>query len=162
MTILTRTKHFGMANRHSQISFDLQDKNFIWNRMASIIMADIEDLIDGLLEAEPNVYGVAIIDSNGNLKTQTDNWNIVNDVPALIPIIEGNNPGKVSIQGINYIIVEAEPERIIGTNVAKKGHIIIAPIKGKAALICFINPMAGPRDALFHVQDFTRKFEKFI
>ena len=125
-------------------------------------MADIEELIDGLLAAESNVYGVAVIDSKGNLKTQTENWNIAKDVPSLIPIIQGENPGKITIQGINYLIVEATPERIIGTNVTKKGHIIIAPIKEKAALICFINPAAGPRDALFNVQDYAGKMASLV
>jgi hypothetical protein len=125
-------------------------------------MVDIEELIDGLLDSDENIHGVAVIGVDGKLLTQTENWNIASDVSLLIPIIEGENPGKIVVQGISYLIVEATPERIIGTNVTKKGHLIIAPIKGKAGLICFINPAAGPRDALFVVQDFAGKMSKIL
>jgi len=57
----------------------------------------------------------------------------------------------LSVMKIKYMIVEFTPERIIATNVARKGHIIIAPVD-KGALICYIDPAKGPRDALFNVQ----------
>jgi len=49
-----------------------------------------------------------------------------------------------------------------GVNI--KGHIIIAPVPigGTGALICYINPQVGPRDALFTVQSFALKLQNLI
>jgi len=71
---------------------------------------------------------------------------------------------NISLQGIKYMIVENTEERKIGTNITGKGHLIIAPIPigGTGALICYINPQVGPRDALFTVQSFALKLANFV
>ena len=71
---------------------------------------------------------------------------------------------NITIQGIKYMIVENTEERKIGTNITGKGHLIIAPVPigGTGALICYINPAAGPRDALFAVQTYALKLVSII
>jgi hypothetical protein len=71
---------------------------------------------------------------------------------------------NISILGIKYMIVENAEERKIGTNITGKGHLIIAPIPigGTGALVCYINPQVGPRDALFAVQDYAKKLSEII
>lgn len=133
-------------------------------------MSDIESIIDDLLNTEENVFGVAIIGKSGNLITQTENWDVSGDLNAINELLnlklELGEKGitSISIQGIKYMIVENTEERKIGTNITGKGHIIIAPIPigGTGALICYINPQAGPRDALFSVQSFALKLANFI
>ncbi|MFX1274340.1 MAG: hypothetical protein ACFFBP_01960 [Promethearchaeota archaeon] len=133
-------------------------------------MSDIESIIDDLLNTEENVFGVAIIRKNGNLITQTENWDVSGDLGAINELLNlkldlgEKGITSISIQGIKYMIVENTEERKIGTNVTGKGHVIIAPVPigGTGALICYINPAAGPRDALLNVQEFALKLKDFV
>jgi hypothetical protein len=122
---------------------------------------DFESFIFELMDAEPAVFGGAIINNAGNLAYQTENWEISADVPQIKQILGGENPGSVSIMKIKYMIVEFTPERVIATNVARKGHIIIAPVE-RGALVTYIDPAKGPRDALFNVQQYALKLKGFL
>ena len=132
--------------------------------------AEIESLVNGLLNEEQNVFGVAIVDKSGSLITQTQNWDISTDLDEINKLLrtklELGQKGmtSISIQGIKYMIVENTEERKIGTNITGKGHIIIAPIPigGSGALICYINPQAGQRDALYNVQTYALKLNNII
>ena len=133
-------------------------------------MSDIEGIIDDLLNTEENVFGVAIIGTGGNLITQTENWDISGDLNSINELLNlklqlgEKGITSITIQGIKYMIVENTEERKIGTNVTGKGHLIIAPIPigGTGALVCYINPASGPRDALLNVQEFALKLKSFV
>jgi len=133
-------------------------------------MSTIESIIDGLLDEEQNVHGVAVIGLDGTITTQTENWNVSDDLPIINELLstklELGQKGmtSITIQGIKYMIVENTEERKIGTNITGKGHIIIAPIPigGTGALICYISPSAGPRDCLFTVQSYALKLIELI
>ncbi len=127
--------------------------------------AEIEKLIDGLINEEQNVFGVAIVGKNGALITQTENWNVLNDLKAINDLIKAEKGvGSLVVQGVKYMVVENAPERKIGTNVTGKGHVIVCPIPigGTGALICYINPQASPRDALFAIQNYALKLAKLV
>ena len=132
--------------------------------------SEIERLINELLNEEQNVHGVAIINTSGTLITQTENWDISNDLSLINELVQTKlalgekGISSITIQGIKYMIVENTEERKIGTNITGKGHVIIAPVPigGTGALICYINPQAGPRDALFTVQEFAKKLTNLV
>ncbi len=132
--------------------------------------AEIESIIDELLSEEANIFGVAIINKSGTIITQTENWNLNNDLEAINELLgaklELGQRGitNLTIQGIKFMMVENTEERKIGTNITGKGHVIIAPIPigGTGALVCYINPQAGPRDALFAVQSSALKLVNFV
>ena len=132
--------------------------------------SNIEAIIDDLLNEEQNVFGVAIINRDGTLLTQTDNWDITGDLAQINELvqtkIELGQKGmtSISILGIKYMIVENTEERKIGTNITGKGHLIVAPVPigGTGALVCYINPQVGPRDALFVVQEYAKKLSEII
>jgi len=132
-------------------------------------MSGIENIIDDLLNEEQNIYGVAIIGLDGSLITQTENWDITNDLEAINELIQtkielgAKGIPNITIMGIKYMIVENTEERKIGTNITGKGHVIIAPIPigGTGALLCYINPQIGPRDALFTVQNYALKLMEY-
>ncbi len=132
--------------------------------------AEIESIIDDLLSEEQNIFGVAIINKAGTLITQTENWNLSNDLGDINKLLgaklELGQRGmtNITVQGIKYMMVENTEERKIGTNITGKGHLIIAPIPigGTGALICYINPQAGPRDALFTVQSYALKLQNIV
>jgi len=131
---------------------------------------EIETIIDELLNTELNIFGVAIVNKSGSLITQTQNWDISSDLDKVNELLKAKlklgqrGIQNIMLQGIKYMIVENTEERKIGTNITGKGHIIIAPIPigGTGALICYINPQAGPRDALFTVQSFALKLANFV
>jgi len=131
---------------------------------------EIESIIDDLLSEEQNILGVAIINKAGTLITQTENWNLSNDLEDINKLLGAKlklgqrGMPNITIQGIKYMMVENTEERKIGTNITGKGHIIIAPIPigGTGALICYINPQAGPRDALFTVQSNALKLVDLV
>ena len=131
---------------------------------------EIETIIDELLNTEQNIDGVAIVNKSGSLITQTQNWDVSSDLDKVNELLKAKlklgqrGIPNISLQGIKYMIVENTEERKIGTNITGKGHIIIAPIPigGTGALICYINPQAGPRDALFTVQSFALKIANFV
>ena len=133
-------------------------------------MSEIESIIDDLLSEEQNIFGVAIINKAGTLITQTENWNLSNDLGDINKLLgaklELGQRGmtNITVQGIKYMMVENTEERKIGTNITGKGHLIIAPIPigGTGALICYINPQAGPRDALFTVQSYALKLQNIV
>ncbi|MHA1349823.1 MAG: hypothetical protein ACTSPZ_03180 [Promethearchaeota archaeon] len=132
--------------------------------------AEIESIIDDLLSEEQNIFGVALISKSGTIITQTENWDLSNDLGTINELLgsklELGQRGMTSltIQGIKYMMVENTEERKIGTNITGKGHVIIAPIPvgGTGALICYINPQAGPRDALFTVQSKSLKLVDLV
>lgn len=132
--------------------------------------SDIESIIDDLLNEEQNIFGIAIINRDGTLLTQTDNWDVIADLAQINELIQtklelgAKGMTSISILGIKYMIVDNTEERKIGTNITGKGHLIIAPIPigGTGALVCYINPQVGPRDALFAVQDYAKKLSEII
>ena len=132
--------------------------------------AEIESIIDELLSEEQNIFGVAIISRSGSLITQTQNWNLSNDLDKVNELLGTQlalgqkGMSSITIQGIKYMIVENTEERKIGTNITGKGHIIVAPVPigGTGALVCYINPQIGPRDALFTVQSYALKLQNFV
>jgi len=133
-------------------------------------MSEIEGIIDELLEVEQNIFGVGIIGKDGSLITQTENWDLTKDLALLNKILnqklELGEKGvtSLSIQGIKYMVVENTEERKIGTNITGKGHLIICPIPigGTGALIVYINPRVGPRDALFNIQEYAKRLISLI
>lgn len=133
-------------------------------------MSEIESIIDNLLDEEQNIFGIGIISKDGRLITQTENWDLTNDLSLINEILnqklELGEKGitNLTIQGIKYMIVENTEERKIGTNITGKGHLIICPIPigGTGALITYINPQVGPRDALFIVQEYAKKLENMV
>ncbi len=114
----------------------------------------VEKIIDELLDADENIGGIAVISDNGSIISQTENWDLTAEAQNIINTVKGGS--SITLLGIKYMVVENTPERVIGTNVTGKGHIIIAPFEG-GLLVTFIIPQAGPRDALFNVQDFAKK-----
>jgi predicted regulator of Ras-like GTPase activity (Roadblock/LC7/MglB family) len=133
-------------------------------------MSEIDSIINELLNEEQNIFGVAIVSTNGSLLTQTNNWDISADLEKINELIDTKlelgqkGMTSITIQGLKYMIVENTEERKIGTNLKGKGHIIICPIPigGTGALITYINPRVGPRDALFAVQEYAKRLTNSV
>ncbi|MHA1729479.1 MAG: profilin family protein [Promethearchaeota archaeon] len=120
----------------------------------------VEEVMDELLDSEQNVGGIAVISKDGDLIFQTENWDLNSEVGNIINTVKSPE-GSIIILGIKYMIVESTLERIIGTNIRGKGHVILAPFED-GVLVTYIMPQAGPRDALFNVQSFAKKLNGII
>ncbi|MBD3354025.1 MAG: hypothetical protein GF364_21260 [Candidatus Lokiarchaeota archaeon] len=116
----------------------------------------VEEIIDGLLEEDQNVGGVAVIANDGTLVYQTENWDLTSEVQNVLDSV--NAGSSTVLLGVKYMIVERTPERIIGTNIQGKGHLIFAPFDG-GVLATYILPQVGPREALFNVQSYAQKLK---
>ena len=133
-------------------------------------MLEIESIIDDFLEEESNIFGVGIISKAGKLITQTENWDLNNDLDLINELLNqkielgAKGISSITVQGIKYMIVENTEERKIGTNITGKGHLIICPVPvgGTGALVCYINPQTGPRDCLFTAQEYALKLVNFV
>lgn len=123
---------------------------------------EISIIINDLLNEEPNVIGVTLIGSDNQISFQTENWDLSQDLSGILNLIQATSGiGRITLQGINFMVVENTPERKIATNIKGKGHIIICPTgDNNAALVCYISPQTGPRDALFNVQKYAKKLKK--
>lgn len=132
--------------------------------------SEMEKILNELLNEDTSIIGLAVVSSSGTLITQTQNWDLSNDLHIINELLQmklelgQKGMSSISLQGIKFMIVENTEERKIGTNITGKGHIIIAPIPigGTGALICFIRPEVGPRDALFTVQSFSQKLVDYV
>lgn len=124
--------------------------------------SEISIIINDLLNEEPNVIGVTLIGSDNQISFQTENWDLSQDLSGILNLIQATSGiGRITLQGINFMVVENTPERKIATNIKGKGHIIICPTgDNNAALVCYISPQAGPRDALFNVQEYAKKLKR--
>ncbi len=120
----------------------------------------VENLAWELIDVDSNIGGVCVINKNGNVVFQTQNWDLKADADNLLKLNE--SASSVSILGIRYMIVENVPERIIGTNVTGKGHVIICPAGKSGIVVYYIVPTAGPRDALFNAMTYSGKFASLI
>jgi len=135
---------------------------------------DINNIVEWLMYEEQNIFAVAIIGTNGDIVYSTDNWDVSPNLSELNQIIR-HNPGggtdeyysgvskppvsSITISEVKYLIVESTAERKIGTNPGGQGHLLIAPIPpgGTAALICYVSPEIGARDALLHIENYAQK-----
>jgi hypothetical protein len=119
-----------------------------------------ENLMNELIELERNVGGVAVFSKNGELICQTENWDLSTEIENILNVAESAK-SSIILLGMKYMVVENTPERIIGTNIQGKGHLILAPFE-KGVLLTYIIPQAGPRDALFNVQSFAQKINSIL
>ncbi len=119
----------------------------------------IEQIVDSIfVETNMKVGGIGVLTKDGGIVYQTENWDLTPHASQVLDLVQ-TNTGSIALFGIKYMIVEHTPERIIGTNVTGKGHIILAPYE-KGLLVTYILPEAGPRDVLFHIQEAALKLSK--
>ncbi len=115
--------------------------------------ADLGTTIQQIMQLDPSIVAVTAINATGAILMQTENWDLSNDIPGILSVWQGG--GSLSIQGIKYLILEAVPERLIGTNVQGQGHIVGLKI-GTGAIIAYVSPQGEPRSALTAMIQITR------
>ncbi len=86
---------------------------------------------------------MAIVDKNGKVLYSTSKWDVKKDIKGVLASWASGNAQFVLLNGIRYSILQMEPERFIGTNRNKKGHLIGASTPdGDKYMLAHIKPKA--------------------
>lgn len=109
------------------------------------IKSFIEDIGIAAFEANIKIAGLAVVSNSGELIYHTENWDISNQIDALLNLLKGEK--SINIQGQNFIVVKANNDGIIATSESGMGHVILAPFQ-KGILISYAMPQADPNEAL--------------
>ncbi|MFX1315199.1 MAG: hypothetical protein ACFE9T_05005 [Promethearchaeota archaeon] len=106
-------------------------------------MVNYKSIVKDLQKHYSDASEVVIINKSGKMLYSTDNWNVKSDINGLISSWSSGNAQFVNMNKIRYSILQMEPERFIGTNRHKKGHLVGAstPDKDKY-MIAHIKPKA--------------------
>ena len=114
----------------------------------------IDDLGIAALEGNINLAALAVISDSGKLINQTENWDLTNQEDIILNVIKGSNSFVLS--NVEYSVMDATPEGIIGSSVSGMGHILIVPFQG-GVLVSYAMPQADPPKALAFLKTFVVK-----
>jgi hypothetical protein len=106
-------------------------------------MVNFKSIVKKLQKHYPDAQEVAILSNGGKILFSTPKWNIKNDIKSFLKSWTSGSAQFVELDGIRYSILQMEPERFIGTNRHKKGHLVGAATPDKEKLmIAHIKPKA--------------------
>ena len=109
----------------------------------SINLVNYKNIIKNLQKHYSDASEVAIVSRSGKILYSTANWDIKKDIKELFSSWSSGAAQFVSVNGIRYSILQMEPERFIGTNLHKKGHLVGASTpEGDKYMIAHIKPKA--------------------
>jgi predicted regulator of Ras-like GTPase activity (Roadblock/LC7/MglB family) len=101
----------------------------------------IDDVVKDLVSVNNTIGAIAVLDSNGNVVYATQNWKV--NGTELIASWRNKAPA-VSVQNVKYSTLQATEERLIATNVAGKGHIVMSTVGEKGVLIAYVTAQGDP------------------
>jgi predicted regulator of Ras-like GTPase activity (Roadblock/LC7/MglB family) len=101
----------------------------------------IDDVVKDLVSVNTTIGAIAVLDSNGNVVYATQNWKV--NGTELIAMWRNKAPA-VSVQNVKYSTLQATEERLIATNVAGKGHIVMSTVGEKGVLIAYVTAQGDP------------------
>ncbi|MFX1311442.1 MAG: hypothetical protein ACFFHD_02375 [Promethearchaeota archaeon] len=106
-------------------------------------MANFKSVVNKLQKHYPDASDVVIVNRNGKVFYSTSKWDVKKEIKAVLTSWASGNAQFVVLNGIRYSILQMEPERFIGTNRKKKGHLIGASTPdGEKYMIAHIRPKA--------------------
>jgi hypothetical protein len=87
-------------------------------------MVDYKNVLKTLQKSYSYIDKILILKNNGKIEYSTDNWNVKEDIKGFLSSWVSGNAQFVIMDGVKYSILQMEPERFVGTNRQKKGHLI--------------------------------------
>jgi predicted transcriptional regulator len=87
-------------------------------------MEKIRTALYKFIKPEPKIISIAVIEAENNIVYSTDNWDISKDIEELNLIWDGLRSERITISGIEYIILKCTQEIFIATNLKKAGSIV--------------------------------------
>ena len=106
-------------------------------------MTNFKSVVSKLQKHYPDASDVAIVSNKGKILYSTSKWNVKKGIETVLQSWINGNAQFVTLDGIKYSILQMEPERFIGTNRQKKGHLIGASTPDKNNyMLAHIKPKA--------------------
>ncbi|MFW9969928.1 MAG: hypothetical protein ACFFDF_06980 [Candidatus Odinarchaeota archaeon] len=106
-------------------------------------MVNVKSIVNKLQKHYPDAIHVAVVDRQGKVLFTTSKWDVKKDIKDVLAKWASGNAQFVTLCGIRYSILQMEPERFIGTNRKKQGHLIGASTPdGKHYMLAHIRPKA--------------------
>lgn len=102
----------------------------------------IDDVVKDLVSVNNTIGAIAVLDPSGNVVYTTQNWNV--NGTELINSWRRKD-SSVSVQNVRYSTLQATEERLIATNVAGKGHIVMSTVGEKGILIAYVTAQGDPQ-----------------
>ena len=106
-------------------------------------MVNYKNITKYLHKNYPDATEVAVVNRSGKNLFSTNNWKINSEIRVLLSNWASGTAQYVTLGGIRYSILQMQPERFIGTNRKKKGHLVgAATPSGNMYIIAHVNPKA--------------------
>jgi hypothetical protein len=106
-------------------------------------MVNIKSVVNKLQKHYPDAVNVAVVDRQGKILFTIGKWDVKKDIKEMLAKWASGNAQFVTLSGIRYSILQMAPERFIGTNRKKEGHLIGASTPdGKLYMLAHIRPKA--------------------
>ena len=87
-------------------------------------MEKVKTLIDRIIKPEAKIISIAVIEGENEIVYSTDNWDISNDIEELNSLWNQSKSTRIKISGIEYIILQSTQDKLIATNLRKKGSFV--------------------------------------
>ncbi|MFX0033990.1 MAG: hypothetical protein ACFE8E_14650 [Candidatus Hodarchaeota archaeon] len=121
-------------------------------------MDEIKNIIDDMgidaFESDIKIAAIAVVSDSGDLVYQTSNWDLINQTSVILGVIKGERSFVLS--EVEYSVVDANSEGIIGTSDKRMGHILLTFFQG-GVLVSYAMPQADPHRALSFLKSYTMK-----
>lgn len=106
-------------------------------------MVNYKSIVKDLQKHYSDASEVVVVNRSGKILYSTDNWSVKRDINDLLSSWGSGNAQSVNLNKIRYSILQMEPERFIGTNRHKKGHLVgTSTPDGDKYMIVHIKPKA--------------------
>jgi len=83
-----------------------------------------EEIAKKLMESEPEITAVAVIEGKDNIIYSTDTWDIKDDLNNIFEVWQSTYIQYITIYDIKYSVLQATPERLVATSIKGVGHIV--------------------------------------
>jgi hypothetical protein len=102
----------------------------------------ISEIWTELYSHNSKIQAFAVLEDN-RIVWQTDNWNIVSDVDALLGAI---SLGKedLTVGGVHYSTVASSHDDYVSTSPDKKGHLLMARVRDNLWYVAWATPDSIP------------------
>jgi len=89
-------------------------------------MVNFKSIVKNLQKHYPDAAEVAIVNKGGKVLFSTPKWDIKGDIKKFLSSWTSGTAQYVEINGIRFSVLQMAPERFVGTNLHKKGHLVAA------------------------------------
>ena len=112
---------------------------------------DPETAVHNLMQRDPSIIAVAVMDPSNNIIYTTDNWDISSDLGRVISSWNSLNAQFIMISGVKYSMLAQTQEGFTATSIRGEGHIVGAKDEERK-LIAYLEPDGNLLGAQMDVQ----------